>query len=387
MRTDPQRPARHQRARILIVDDEPAIREILSRWLVDEGYDCGQAHDVDAALSELASADYELMISDIRMPGRSGLELLDQARQTFPDLAVIMLTAVDDRETAIHTLEAGAYGYVIKPFDRNELLISVINALERRRLTLLSMDHQRQLEAQVRERTSELRRREEEIALRLVTATEHRDAETGAHIRRIGQYSEILAEERGWDAEAAEEIRLAAPMHDVGKIGIPDQILRKPGLLTRQEFGVIETHTTMGAAILAGSRIPLLRLACKIALTHHEHWDGSGYPEGLAGDQIPEAGRIVAVVDVYDALVHHRIYRSALPEDHALGIMQRARGHHFDPDIFDTFLEVLPELRKVRQELDTEEGLGTRSRRWSGSCREQGSSSSGCATGVHPTAV
>ena len=132
-------------------------------------------------------------------------------------------------------------------------------------------------------------------------------------------------------------------MHDVGKIGIPDQILRKLGLLTRQEFGVIETHTTMGAVILAGSRIPLLRLACEIALTHHEHWDGSGYPEGLAGDQIPAAGRIVAVADVYDALVHDRIYRPALPEDHALGIMQRARGHHFDPDIFDTFLDAFLE--------------------------------------------
>ncbi len=200
-----------------------------------------------------------------------------------------------------------------------------------------------------------MRRREEEIALRLVSATEHRDAETGAHIRRIGLYSEIIAAERGWGADAAEEIRLAAPMHDVGKIGIPDHILRKPGSLTRQEFVVIESHTTMGAAILAGSSIPLLRLACEIALTHHERWDGSGYPEGLAGDRIPEAGRIVAVADVYDALVHTRIYRPALPEDQALGIMHRARRRHFDPDVFDAFLRVLPQLRKVRRGLEHEE--------------------------------
>ena len=358
MRTDLHRPVVQQSGRILIVDDEPYIREILSRWLVDEGYACGQAHNVDVALSELDGGNYELMISDIRMPGRSGIELLDQARHTFPDLAVIMLTAVDDRQTAIHTLKAGAYGYVIKPFDCNQLLISVVNALERRRLTLLSMDNQRQLEAQVRERTSELRRREEEIALRLVTATEHRDAETGAHIRRIGLYSEIIAEELGWGADAAEEIRLAAPMHDVGKIGIPDHILLKPGSLTQQEFSVIESHTTMGAAILAGSPIPLLRLACEIALTHHERWDGSGYPEGLVGDQIPEAGRIVAIADVYDALVHTRIYRPALPEDHALVIMEGARGHHFDPEVFDTFLAVLPELREVRQEHGHEEAAG-----------------------------
>ena len=196
--------------------------------------------------------------------------------------------------------------------------------------------------------------REEEIALRLVSAAEHRDAETGAHIRRIGLCSEILALACGWGPSAAEEIRLAAPMHDVGKIGIPDHILLKPGTLTSQEFSVIESHTTMGAAILTGSRVPLLRLACEIALTHHERWDGSGYPRGLARHQIPESGRLVAVADVYDALVHSRIYRPALSEDEALHIMSGARGRHFDPDVFDTFLEVLPEFREVRQRFDHE---------------------------------
>jgi len=342
-------------ARVLLVDDEPYIREILSRWLVDEGYVCDQADDADSALRLLAAGDLDLMISDIRMPGRSGLELLDEARSRYPDLAVIMLTAVDDRETAIRTLEAGAFGYVIKPFDRNELLISVVNALERRRLAILSEDYQRHLEEEVRRRTEELRLREEEIALRLVTAAEHRDAETGAHIRRIGLFSEIIARARGWDAGNAEEIRLAAPMHDVGKIGIPDHILLKPGSLTSQEFKFIERHTTMGADILAGSRVPLLRLAREIALTHHERWDWAGYPEGLSGEEIPEAGRIVAVADVYDALVHTRIYRPALPEDQALHIMHRARGRQFDPEVFDTFVDVLPELRAVRQRLGRRE--------------------------------
>lgn len=341
--------------RILIVDDEPYIREILSRWLVDEGYECEQASNADAALEVLGRGDLELMISDIRMPGRSGLELLDDARARFPDLAVIMLTAVDDRQTAIQTLEAGAFGYVIKPFDRNELLISVVNALERRRLSLLSNCYQHQLESDVRERTAQLRLREEEVALRLITAAEHRDAETGAHIRRIGLYSEIIARARGWDSEAAEELRLAAPMHDVGKIGIPDHILLKPGSLTSREFGVIERHTTMGASILAGSRIPMLRLARQIALTHHERWDGGGYPSGLAGEEIPEEGRIVAVADVYDALVHTRVYRPAMAEQQALQIMRRARGRQFDPAIFDTFLDVLPDLREIRRRLSVDE--------------------------------
>jgi putative two-component system response regulator len=354
MSTDSQIAPANDSGRILIVDDEPYIREILSRWLHDEGYTCEQAEDTESALRALQRGTAELMISDIRMPGRSGLELLDEARAKHPDLAVIMLTAVDDRDTAIRTLEAGAFGYVIKPFDRNELLISVVNALERRRLTLLSIDYQHELEGQVRRRTEQLRMREEEIALRLVTAAEHRDADTGAHIRRIGLFSEIIARARGWDEQQAEEIRLAAPMHDVGKIGIPDHILLKPGSLTSAEFSVIERHTTMGAAILAGSRVPLLRLACEIALTHHERWDGSGYPRGLGQQEIPEAGRIVAVADVYDALVHTRIYRPALSEEQALQIMRRARGQHFDPEIFDTFLDVLPELRAIRRRLEGE---------------------------------
>lgn len=340
--------------RILVVDDEPYIREILSRWLVDEGYDCEQASNADAAMQALECGDIELMISDIRMPGRSGLELLDDAKARYPELAVIMLTAVDDRATAIHTLEAGAFGYVIKPFDRNELLISVVNALERRRLSLLSNHYQHQLENDVRERTALLRLREEEVALRLITAAEHRDAETGAHIRRIGLYSEIIALARGWDEGSAEELRLAAPMHDVGKIGIPDHILLKPGSLTSREFSVIERHTTMGASILAGSRIPMLRLARQIALTHHERWDGGGYPAGLQGEEIPEEGRIVAVADVYDALVHTRVYRPAMSEQQALQIMRRARGRQFDPTIFDTFLNVLPGLREVRRRLAAE---------------------------------
>lgn len=344
-------------ARILIVDDEPYIREILSRWLIDEGYDCEQAANAESAMATLSRVDIELMISDIRMPGRSGLELLDEAKARFPDLAVIMLTAVDDRETAMRTLEAGAFGYVIKPFDRNELLISVVNALERRRLSLMSSHYQHRLENDVRERTSQLRLREEEVALRLITAAEHRDAETGAHIRRIGLYSEIIALARGWDETAAEELRLAAPMHDVGKIGIPDNILLKPGSLTSREFSVIERHTTMGAAILAGSHIPMLRLARQIALTHHERWDGGGYPVGIADEEIPEEGRIVAVADVYDALVHTRIYRPAMSEQQALQIMKRARGRQFDPDIFDTFLDVLPQLRDVRQRLESDENV------------------------------
>lgn len=344
--------------RVLIADDEPYVQRILSRILEPEGYQCDTVGSTNEALEKLARRDYSLLISDIMMPGRSGIELLSEVREEYPDLAVIMVTAVDDRDTAVRTLELGAYGYVIKPFDQNEVVINVANALERRRLVMLSKRYAHELEEEVRERTADIRRREQEIALRLVTASEYRDEETGAHIRRIGRYAEIVAREFGWDIDAAEEIGLAAPMHDVGKIGVPDNILLKPGTLTDEEFEIIKTHTRIGAEILGGSDIPLLQLAEEIALTHHERWDGSGYPRGLAGEEIPESGRIVAVIDVYDSLVHDRVYRDALPEDDALEIISDGRDAHFDSRVHDAFLEVLPELRAIRQEVRDEKSAG-----------------------------
>lgn len=345
-----------EHARILVVDDEPYIREILSRWLTEEGYRCTQAPNAGAALEALRGDAYELLISDIRMPEMSGLDLLIKVREEFDDLAVIMVTAVDDRETAIRTLELGAFGYVIKPFDQNEVLISVANVVERRRLALVSRNYQHQLEEEVRDRTADIRVREEEISLRLVSAAEYRDEETGAHIRRMGQYAEVLASALGWSSDRVDEIRLAAPMHDIGKIGIPDSILLKPGKLTDDEFDTIKRHTTIGAGILTGSGIPLLQMAEEIAISHHEKWDGSGYPRGVTASEIPEAGRIVAVADVYDALVHDRVYRPAMPEEKALGIMREGRGQHFDETVFDCFLDILPQFRQIQERVADESG-------------------------------
>ena len=342
--------------RILVVDDEPYVREILRRWLEAEGYECAQADNADDALNALHEGDYHLLISDIRMPGMSGLELLVRLRSQLPDVAVIMVTAVDDRSTAVTALELGAYGYVIKPFGRNEVLINVVNALERRRMEVAGRDYQQLLEDEVRERTAEIQRREEEISLRLISAAAFRNEETGSHIRRMGLYAELLASALTWRREEIEAIRLAAPMHDVGKIGIPDTILLKPGELTTKEFQIIKTHTQIGAHILEGSRIPLLRLAKEIALSHHERWDGSGYPRGLQGDAIPASGRLVAVVDVYDALVHDRVYRPAMTEDEAVEIMINGRGTHLDPRLLDTFLDLLPEIRRIQEQVADEAG-------------------------------
>ena len=218
--------------------------------------------------------------------------------------------------------------------------------LQRARTNLLEHDR---LEAEVLRRTQDIRQREEEIALRLVSAAESRDIDTGAHVRRIGLYSATIAGALGWDASRLEDLRMAAPMHDIGKIGIPDSILLSPGRLSGEQWTVLRTHTTIGAALLEGSDVPLLQMACEIARHHHEWWDGSGYPEGLAGESIPQSARIVAVADVYDALVNRRPYKEPLAEEVALAEMATERGTHFDPDVFDAFIRVLPRIQELRR--------------------------------------
>ncbi len=339
---------------ILIVDDEQIVSDVISKSLQTEGYVCEIADCAEKALELLAEKDYSLIISDINMPGKSGIELLAIVRKDYPTVAVIMVTAVDDRKTALQALQLGAYGYVIKPFDLNEIAISVANALERRRLSLESKEYETRLENDVRTRMADINRREEEICLRLTAACEFRDEETGSHIRRLGLYASVLAEELGWPSKAVDEIRIAAPMHDIGKIGVPDNILLKQGKLTAEEFEVIKMHTIIGGKILSGSEISLLKMARDIALSHQEKWDGSGYPYGLKGEDIPESARIVAVIDVYDALVHKRVYRPALSEGEAIQIMSQDKGTHFDPRVFDAFLRVLPKLRQIRMEVKDE---------------------------------
>ena len=343
--------------RILVVDDEEFLRRLVARRLQGEGYDCSSAASGEEAWGALERDDYDLIVLDIMMPGMSGMDLLQKVRASRPDTAVVMVTGVDDRPTAIHALQLGAYGYIIKPFESNELAISVAGALERRRLAMESRQHELQLEQKVGERTREVRATQEEITLRLVAAAEHRDEETGAHVKRMGLYSAEIAAQLGWPENAVEDLRLAAPMHDSGTIGIPDAILRKPGKLTAGEFEVIKQHTVIGARILSGAHSPLLRMAQEITLSHQEKWDGSGYPGGVAGDAIPECARVVAVADVYDALTHDRVYRPAIPEAQSLAIMQEARGRHFDPRVFDAFTAALPRMRVIREEV-AETGAG-----------------------------
>jgi putative two-component system response regulator len=338
-------------AHILIVDDEPNISRLVAQILENQGYLCETCENGAKAVEKIASGNFTLVVSDINMPVMSGIELLTRVKRSNPDIAFIMLTAVDDHRTAVRALELGAFGFIIKPFEANELFINVSNSLRRRELELERDQYEERLEREVRERTAEIRATQEQVIVRLVTASGYRDEETGEHIRRMGEYASILARALGWDANAVDEMRLAASMHDVGKIGVADAILRKPGKLTDEEFEQMKEHTLMGARILEGSQIALLNLAREIALHHHEKWSGGGYPLGLRGEAIPLCARIVAVCDVYDALVSDRVYRPALPEDKALAIMKEGRGVHFDPRLLDLFLDQLPQFHASRERI------------------------------------
>ncbi len=349
-------PADNKNFRILIVDDEKYICVAISRWLQPEGYNCVMAHDYNEAVACLEQDEFQLLISDINMPGKSGIELLRVTKERYPRTAILMATAVDERNTAIHALELGAYGYLIKPFDKNEFMINVASALERRKHELRSKEYELQLEQEVRDRTADIRNREEEIALRLVWASEFRDDTTGEHIRRIGLFSAFLAEALGYPKSFVDDIRIASPMHDVGKIGVPDHILLKPARLTFEEFEIIKKHTEIGAGILGGSNIPLLQFASSIALSHHERWNGNGYPQGLAGEDIPEAARIVAIVDEFDALSYDRVYRNAYSREKVLEILHEVSDDHFEPRIFECFMDILPSIRDMQASMYTEDG-------------------------------
>jgi len=339
---------------VLIVDDEPVVRRVLRQRLSAEGCHCEEAGSAEEALDRLANDSAELVVLDIKMPGKSGVELLPEIKLRYPDTAVIMATAITDATTAIQCMKDGAYDYLVKPFNLDEVVLSVDRALEKRRLELENRAYQQHLEEMVTGRTSELKRAIEKTKLasldtihRLARAAEYKDEGTGAHIKRMSQYSAAIARRMGLGEREVENILYAAPMHDVGKIGIPDRILLKTGSLDEDEWEIMKKHTVIGAEILRGSDAEFIRLAEVIALTHHEKWDGSGYPRGLRGSKIPLAGRIAAIADVFDALTSVRPYKEPLPVEKSLEIIKQSRGSHFDPDGVDAFLAVKDEILSI----------------------------------------
>ncbi len=344
--------------RALVVDEQSHSRTTVSHWLTRAGFESAEAASADEAIARLQVQEPHLLTLDITVPDRSGLQVLSQIKARWPDIEILVLTALEETATAVEAMTLGAYGYLLKPIESGELVLQAKKALERRNLIVGRRQYTANLEAKVHEQMQAIRRAHEETILRLLSASRYRDEETGAHVKRTGLYCELFAEVLGWPAEKVQNIRLAAPMHDLGKIGIPDAILQKPGKLTREEFEVMKSHTVIGARMLEGSSSAILQMACEIAMAHHERWDGSGYPQGLAGLAIPESARIVAIVDVYDALTHDRVYHEALPEDKAMEIMEAGRGKHFDPFLFGVFLALLPEFRRIAKQNPDDRAAG-----------------------------
>lgn len=351
-------------AEVLIVDDEEAIRHILATLLEPQGYHCTLANNAREARKLLENREFHLVLCDVNMPGESGIDLVRHILVDRPDTAVVMVTGIDSPGLASEALKAGAYGYVIKPFQGTEILINVANALRRRRLEIDNRAHRDNLEQIVRARTAalrqsldwlersqkELRLSQEETIQRLAIAAEFRDKSTAQHIQRMSRYCALLAQRYGLKEDRCELIRTASPMHDIGKIGTPDYVLLKPGKFTSEEFDVIAQHADIGYRILSGSDAELLKMAAMIAWTHHERYDGSGYPRGLAGMDIPLEGRIAAIADAFDALTTKRVYKPAFPMDEAMSVMKNHRESHFDPELLDLFLDSTEGLLAIRDQ-------------------------------------
>jgi len=339
---------------ILVAEDDAISRRRLIHFLEKWGHTVLPAKDGREALELFISNDVDLVITDWMMPEMDGLGLVRQIYRYVeekPYVYVILLTSKGDKRDVVQALsENGVDDYITKPFDPGELQARVGVGNRTVRLERALKEYSLGLEKIVQKQTLVIRQTKEETIYRLLAALETRDDETGGHVRRIALSSALMAEALGWQERDVADLRLASPMHDIGKIGVPDAILRKPGPLTAEEFEVMKTHTTIGARILADSEFPMLQMAHDIALSHHEKWSGAGYPHGLAGEKIPEAGRIVALVDVYDALSHDRVYHKAAPEDEVLRIMREGRGTHFDIRMFDRFTELLPQIRKIKAE-------------------------------------
>ena len=320
----------------MIIDDEPANVLVLERML--EHWGCANiasSTDPREALALYARFRPDIILLDLMMPHLDGYAVMAQLQAVIPPdeyLPILVLTADTSAETRHKALAAGAKDFLTKPFDRIDFSLRIGLLAEARFLHARLQQHNRTLEEKVRERTEMLSQAETDAVDCLALAAEFRDDDTGQHAQRVGKGSALLAARLGLDPGQAELLRRAAPLHDVGKIGIPDHILLKPGKLTADEFTLMKRHTTIGAQILARHHTPTMQVAATIALSHHERWDGSGYPNGLVGTEIPLAGRLVGIVDVFDALTHSRPYKKAWPVADALAEIARGAGRQFDPE-------------------------------------------------------
>ena len=328
-------------ARILVIDDEEANVVLMRRILERAGYTT-IAHTTDPGQAAAVFRGFQpdLILLDLHMSPIDGFGVLEQLAPVIPRtgyLPILMLTGDSSTPSKKRALSLGAKDFVTKPFDVHEVLLRIHNLLVPRFMHLEMAGYNQLLERQVLERTLELEESRLEVLERLARAAEFRDDDTGQHTRRVGLIARSIAEGAGVSRSEVDVIARAAPLHDVGKIGVPDQILLKPGKLTPEEYQLMQQHSSIGAEILAGGRSSLIQMAADVARHHHERWDGSGYPEGLAGDSIPLAARVVALADVFDALAHTRPYRKAWALPEVLAEIYRQAGAHFDPRLVEAF--------------------------------------------------
>jgi putative two-component system response regulator len=339
--------ARHPGARVLVVDDEPPNVFLLERILAKAGYTEVVSTTDPRNVQELVLGfGPDVVLLDLHMPHLDGfavMEALGASSDPGVRTPILVLTADATTEVKHRALAAGARDFLTKPLDMEEVLLRIGNILEIRFLERELRGERDSLERRVVERTRDLEDAQTETFERLALAAEFRDDDTGNHTRRVGSMAALIAETVGLPEGDVELLRRAAALHDVGKIGVPDSILLAPRKLTEEEFAVVKTHTEIGARLLSGSRSPTLRMAERVAWSHHERWDGGGYA-GIAGEDIPVVGRITTVADVFDALTHERPYKEAWPVDRAVEEVERQRARQFDPDAVDAFLEITRSL-------------------------------------------
>ena len=323
--------------RVLIVDDEQGIRKLLYQRLSSEGYQCQEAGNATQALEELKSNAVELMLLDIKMPGKSGVELLPEIKAGYPDVAVLMATAITDANTAIQCMKQGAYDYLTKPFNLDEVVLSVERALEKKRLEIENRDYQQHLEERVEAQARKIRAAFLSALMALAHALEAKDRYTNGHSQRVARISVAIAKELDMSRDSVERVRVAGLIHDIGKIGVRESILNKTGKLTDEEFQHIKEHPETGEHILN----PIVddNEILRIVRNHHEHYDGTGFPDALSGEQIPLGARILAVADAYDAMTSERPYRRAMSAQTACAEIERGKGAQFDPEVADAFLK------------------------------------------------